>query len=153
MCGKAGCASATATGTSSATVIEDLSPSVIQALLDLPAGDDPERDYVFRNRNGEAFDPDNLDRVFRRHLKRAGIPPVGVHALRHTCATLAIAAGEHPKAIQVRMRHASIQTTMDVYGHLLPGAFQGMGERLEAWLNHNRHGDGVATKAGPARTA
>ena len=119
---------------SSATVIEDLSPSVIQALLDLPAGDDPERDYVFRNRNGEAFDPDNLDRVFRRHLRRAGLPPVGFHALRHSCATLAIAAGEHPKAIQVRMRHADFGTTMDTYGHLMRGAFEGMGARVEAWL-------------------
>jgi len=140
----------------STTVIEELSPSVVQALLALPAGDDPTADYVFRNRKQNPIDPDDLDRVFQRHLKQAGLVHVGLHALRHTCATLMIAAGEHPKAVQVRMRHQSIQTTMDTYGHLLPGAFQGMGERLEAFLNGNRtatkHVEEPTIAAGPAKS-
>ncbi len=40
--------------------------------------------------------------------------------LRHTSVALAIAAGAHPKAIQARMGHASINVTLDRYGHLLP---------------------------------
>jgi integrase len=46
-----------------------------------------------------------------------------MHQLRHTFATLLIAAGVHPKYIQAQLGHASIQVTMDVYGHLFPGTF------------------------------
>ena len=42
------------------------------------------------------------------------------HDLRHTSVALAIAAGAHPKAIQVRMGHSSINVTLDRYGHLFP---------------------------------
>ena len=43
------------------------------------------------------------------------------HDLRHTCASLLIAQGAHPKIIQERLGHASITTTMDRYGHLFDG--------------------------------
>lgn len=118
----------------SAAVIDDLSPSVVAALLALPASDDPGQPYVFRNRAGGPIDPHNLRHTFTRHLKRAGIPPVKFHGLRHSTATHLIAMGEHAKAIQARMRHERIGTTMDTYGHLMAGAFQGMGERLDAWF-------------------
>jgi transposase InsO family protein len=47
------------------------------------------------------------------------------------------AAGVHPKAIQARLGHASITTTLNTYGHLMPSAFQGVGERLDALLQGN----------------
>jgi integrase len=53
------------------------------------------------------------------------------HDLRHTCASLLIAQGAHAKEIQVRLGHASIVTTMNVYGHLLPS----LDERLTAGLD------------------
>jgi integrase-like protein len=53
------------------------------------------------------------------------------HDLRHTAAALAIRAGAHPKAIQSRMGHASITTTLNTYGHL----FEGMDEELAANLD------------------
>jgi integrase len=56
---------------------------------------------------------------------------VPFHALRHTFASLAIQAGEHPKAIQAALGHASWSITMNVYGHLMPNAFRGLGARLE----------------------
>ena len=117
----------------SATTIDGLKKSTMQALMDLPMSDDPKKDYVFRNGSGGPFDPDHLDRIFRGHLKAAGLPDMGFHVLRHTCATQMIAAGEHVKAIQHRMRHAEIGTTMDTYGHLLPSAHGGIGDRMEAW--------------------
>jgi integrase len=114
--------------------IEDLSSSLRDALLALPAGDDEEWDYVFRSRAGGPMDPDNLDRTFRRHLALAGLPQVRFHDLRHTHASLLIAAGVHPKAIQARLGHASITTTLNTYGHLMPSAFEGVGERLDRIL-------------------
>lgn len=61
--------------------------------------------------------------VFAGALRRAGIVGrVRVHDLRHTAVALAVAAGAHPKAIQVRMGHGSISVTLDRYGHLFPEA-------------------------------
>src|SRR5207244_420865 len=113
----------------------DLSPTLVQTLLTFPAGDDPEGDYVFRSQAGGPLDPDNLDRAFKRHLTAAGLPDVRFHDLRHTHASLLIAANTHPKAIQSRLGHTSITTTLNRYGHLMPNAFAGVGERLDALLH------------------
>ena len=94
-------------------MIEDLSPAVIEALLSLPASDDPARPFMFLSRAGGPLDPDNLDRAFKRHLDLAGLPEIRFHDLRHTHASLLIAAGVHPKAIQARLGHASITTTLN----------------------------------------
>lgn len=113
----------------------DLSPYTVQALLALPAGDDPERDFVFRSQAGGPIDPDNVDRAWKRDLTAAGLADRPFHSTRHTHASLLIAAGVHPKAIQARLGHSSITVTMDRYGHLMPSAFQGVGERLDALLS------------------
>jgi site-specific recombinase XerC len=54
------------------------------------------------------------------------------HDLRHTCASLLIAQGAHPKVIQERLGHASITTTMNRYGHLFDGHDTELIEGLEA---------------------
>jgi len=112
----------------------DLSPAVVEVLLVLPAGDDPERDFVFRSRAGGPLDPDNVGRAWKRHLAAAGLADRPFHSTRHTHASLLIAAGVHPKAIQARLGHASITTTLNTYGHLMPSAFEGVGARLDALL-------------------
>jgi hypothetical protein len=53
-------------------------------------------------------------------MKRVGLEGVRFHDLRHTAVALAIAQGAHPKAIQARMGHSSVQVTVDRYGHLFP---------------------------------
>jgi len=133
---------------SSIAVIEDLSEGLMQALLALPAGDDPHQDYVFSDRRGQPLEPNALYQIFQRDLRRAGLPPMPFHALRHTCATLLLASGEQIKVVQARMRHATARITLDTYGHLLPGAFGGLGDRLESWLADQRDGNAKAT--GPA---
>jgi integrase len=57
--------------------------------------------------------------------------PCRFHDLRHSHAALLIAQGEHPKVIQGRLGHASIRTTLDVYGHLLEGLDEAAADRLE----------------------
>jgi integrase len=64
-------------------------------------------------------------------VEEAGLAPLRFHDLRHTCASLLIAQGAHAKEIQVRLGHASIVTTMNVYGHLLPS----LDARLDAALD------------------
>jgi integrase len=113
----------------------DLAPQVLSALCEARP---PGRAEVFRSQlifsgpNGKPLDPDNLvKRRFLPALERAELPRIRFHDLRHTYASLLIAAGEHPKYIQSQLGHASITTTLDRYGHLLPGAYEHGGKRIE----------------------
>jgi integrase len=79
-----------------------------------------ELDLVFPNANGNPIDANNfLNRVFSPALKKAKLPKVRFHDLRHTYASLLISQGENPKYIQNQMGHSSIQVTYDIYGHLI----------------------------------
>lgn len=69
--------------------------------------------------------------VFGSAVARAGLGPVRIHDLRHTAVALAIAVGAHPKAIQARMGHASITTTLDRYGHLFPEMDESIADDLD----------------------
>lgn len=73
-----------------------------------------------------------IRRVWKRALTEAGLPDMGVHALRHTCAALLISQGAHPKAIQSHLGHRSITTTLDRYGHLFDDEHDKLAERLDA---------------------
>jgi integrase len=68
------------------------------------------------------FQPSTLWRRAQRAWKRAGLAPIGLHEARHTFASVLIAAGVNAKAITTYMGHASIQTTYDLYGTLMPGS-------------------------------
>jgi integrase len=113
----------------------DLAPQVLAALREARPDRTPDElhaQLVFSGANGRPLDPDNMvKRRFHPALERAELPRVRFHDLRHTYASLLIAAGEHPKYVQAQLGHASIQTTLDRYGHLLPGAYSHGGERLE----------------------
>jgi integrase len=70
---------------------------------------------------------------FRPALARAGVQ-CRVHDLRHTSVALAIAAGAHPKAIQSRMGHSSLNVTLDRYGHLFPELDESIANAFDAQL-------------------
>jgi integrase len=77
-------------------------------------------------------------RVLAPAKRAAGIDPgFRPHDLRHTAVALAIAAGAHPKAIQMRMGHSSIQVTLDRYGHLFPDVAAALADDLDD-LRHAR---------------
>jgi integrase len=72
-------------------------------------------------------------RVWWPALDAAGLDrSVRIHDLRHTCASILIREGVHPKAIQHHLGHSSIQITMDRYGHLLPDQFDELASNLDA---------------------
>ena len=58
--------------------------------------------------------------------------PLRFHDLRHTHAAILISQGEHPKVIQLRLGHSSIQVTLDTCGHLFEGLDEAAAERLDA---------------------
>ena len=87
-------------------------------------------DQVCALPNGSKLSPQLLSTRFSKLARRAGLTgQVTFHRLRHTHASLLIAAGVHLKVIQERLGHSSIQMTADTYGHLLPSSEQvsGMG--------------------------
>ena len=91
-----------------------------------------EWDLIFTNSEGKPLDPDNLvKREFQPALRLAGLRQIRWHDLRHSYTSLLIAQGENIKFIQSQLGHASIQTTMDRYGHLLPVDRVGVGNRLD----------------------
>jgi len=70
-------------------------------------------------------------RVWLPAVKAAGLAPLRLHDLRHTCASLAIAAGADVKVLQRMLGHASAAITPDRYGHLMPGQAESVAERLD----------------------
>ena len=54
------------------------------------------------------------------------------HDLRHTCASLSVAAGANVKQVFVRLGHSSVMITLDRYTHLFPDAEEALGEQLDA---------------------
>jgi integrase len=94
-----------------------------------------EEDLIFASEKGTPLDGHNfVRRVFAPALRRARLPKIRFHDLRHTFASLLIAQGEHPKLISEQLGHASVQITLDRYGHLLPASYDSAGERLDAAL-------------------
>jgi integrase len=83
----------------------------------------PPDGLVFPNSAGKPLDRARFFPRFKEALKKAELPDMSFHDLRHFYASLGIASGMDPKALQVAMGHSSIQVTMDVYGHLFPGSY------------------------------
>ncbi len=70
-------------------------------------------------------------RIWLPAVAQAGLAPLRIHDLRHTCASLAIAAGADVKVLQRMLGHASAALTLDRYGHLMPGQAESVAERLD----------------------
>jgi integrase len=76
---------------------------------------------VFCRPDGGPLHPERFSRTFMIEAARAGLPRIRCHNLRHTWATLALSAGEHPKVVQERLGHANVSITLDVYSHVTEG--------------------------------
>ena len=108
----------------------DMPPTLEAALRRLSAT--RRSKFVFCSERGTPLDADNFrHREFPQALRRAGLRRVRFHDLRHTYTSLLIAHGAHPKYIQVQLGHASIQTTLDRYGHLMPQLHQAEAQKLD----------------------
>lgn len=90
---------------------------------------------VFANEVGGIVNPSNLrNRSLRAVLKRAGLPPIRFHNLRHTCATLLLSRNVNPKIVSEMLGHASIAITLDTYSHVLPNMQQNAVRALQEAL-------------------
>ena len=104
--------------------VEALRRHLERQLAQIEAGGDLYEDQglVFTTEAGTPINPSNLrQRSLAPLLKKAGLPRIRFHDLRHTCATLLLLKGVHPKFVQELLGHATIAITLDTYSHVLPG--------------------------------
>lgn len=89
---------------------------------------------VFTDDAGQPIDPYDVTMVFRDLVRRAPVPVIRLHDLRHCHASLLLAGGVPIKVVSERLGHSTIAMTMDVYGHLLPGMDASAVARFEELL-------------------
>ncbi|SOC44460.1 site-specific integrase [Ureibacillus acetophenoni] len=91
-------------------------------------------DVINCTSKGTPLSPRNVNRSFKRLVKKAGVPDIRFHDLRHTHVALMISQNEPVKLISERLGHSKINITMDTYGHILPTMQQEAANRLDDTL-------------------
>jgi integrase len=111
-----------------------LAPQVLEAIRAHRAHQAAERlswgvDYtdsglVVTTEDGRPLHPETLSGLFVRQAKRVGLPPIRLHDLRHSVASILLAQGVHPKVVSDQLGHATIALTLDTYSHVIPSLQQ-----------------------------
>lgn len=87
---------------------------------------------MFCNTAGRFLNPESVSQLFDRIVRRAELPRIRFHDLRHTHASLLVAAGVPIKVVSERLGHAHPAFTMHTYQHLLPGMSAAAAEQFAA---------------------
>lgn len=82
------------------------------------------------------FSKSALDREIKRIAEKAGLPPIRVHDLRHSHASMLIDMGFTALEIADRLGHESVKTTLDTYSHLYPDKDQKLADKLNQLRNN-----------------
>lgn len=109
-----------------------LDPDTIDLLAQVHNSD--RTGYVFCAEDGGPLDPAAVSRHFSVLCRQVGVPVIRLHDLRHTSASLGLAAGESLFEVSRRLGHSSIRITADTYSHTCPDASRRAAERLAAAL-------------------
>jgi len=86
---------------------------------------------IFSGLNGKPLLPNTVTHAWIKLVRRIGLKGIRLHDARHTHASLMLKAGIHPKIVQERLGHASIQITLDTYSHVAPGLQEAAAARFE----------------------
>lgn len=96
---------------------------------------------VFTDELGQAIHPMRAYVLFRELMWRNPLlPKIRLHDLRNTAATLALAAGVHPKVVQERLGHANIAITLDTYSHVVEGLQEDAAARVADLVYRDERG-------------
>lgn len=96
--------------------------------------------WICAEADGSRIAPDTLSARFAALERRASVPHRGLHACRHTHATLALAAGTRLDVVSRQLGHSSIAITADVYGHPDDDAMEKAARKLAGVLAEGGHG-------------
>jgi len=100
-------------------------------MLDIKPGDD---DLVFAMYDEKYLRPQTVSRAWENVARRAGVKVIRFHDSRHTNASLLLKQGVHPKVVQERLEHSTINTTLDIYSHVSPGLQEATALRFDDML-------------------
>ncbi|MCY4661744.1 MAG: tyrosine-type recombinase/integrase [Acidobacteria bacterium] len=90
---------------------------------------------VFTTPTGTPLDGRNVTRRFKTILRRAGLPDIRYHDLRHTAATLLLAQGVDPRTIMETLGHSEIGMTLNTYAHVVPALQREAAAKMDALLS------------------
>jgi len=100
----------------------------IRQSLGLTLTDD---DLIFCQIDGKPLLPDSITHAWMKLARRTGLKSIRLHDARHSHASLMLKQGVHPKIVQERLGHSSIQITLDTYSHVAPGLQQAAANRFD----------------------
>lgn len=100
-------------------------------------------ELVFPGRRGEWLTEGQFRWVFDAAAETVGEKGLTPHQLRHTCASLAIAAGANVKVLQTLLGHKTATLTLDRYGHLFPDDLDRVSDAFDSAADHLRTGGGL----------
>lgn len=109
-----------------------------RAMLGIPLTDN---DLVFSTLEGKPLRPNTVTRAWETLAVRAGIKVIRLHDARHTHASIMLKQGIHPKIVQERLGHASIQMTLDTYSHVAPGLQEAAAARFDELISRKSEKD------------
>jgi integrase len=92
-------------------------------------------DFIFTTTIGTPLDGTSVTHRFQSILKDAGLRRIRFHDLRHTCATLLLAQGVHPRVIMEILGHSQIAITMNLYAHVIPAMQKEVAAQMDAVLS------------------
>ena len=92
-------------------------------------------DFVFSTPEGKPLRPNTVSRAWTMLAARAGLRAIRFHDARHTHASLMLKQGVHPKIVQERLGHGSIQVTLDTYSHVAPGLQRAAAESFDKLMS------------------
>ena len=105
-----------------------------------------EDDLVFSDLEGRPLRPDSVTHAWLKLVRRIGLHGVRLHDARHSHASIMLKQGVHPKIVQERLGHASIQLTLDTYSHVAPGLQEAAAVGFDKMISP-RHADEGITQA------
>jgi integrase len=108
-------------------------------------------DLVFCQYNGEPFLPNTVTHNWVKLIRRSGLKGIRLHDARHTHASLMLKQGIHPKIVQERLGHSSIQITLDTYSHVAPGLQQAAANNFDDILLNRKEHTGQLVSGNPVQ--
>jgi len=96
---------------------------------------------VFTRENGDLLRPDGITHLFGQLLQRVDVPRIRLHDLRHTHASLALAAGVDVKVVSDRLGHSTTHITANLYTHVVPALARSAADAIAAAVAYTQRVD------------